>query len=172
MDKKRLERRSLGQVLDERAARIVVALAAHLKGQRLLPLSSLEIERMVDMYASGPLVYTGATLEVDLSLIRKGWLRRYDAQEALEPSDRAYRRNEMGNVIRGILYDDNGSIMECWKMPNSSKRTIDVDQLCQMISEVLSQADGEWIAEIANKVMTQKVTYVGDSNFEIEGDSP
>jgi len=47
-------------------------------------------------------------------------------------------------------------------------RTIDTDALCQEIAEVLAGFDGETIAEIANKVLSDKVTYNGDSLFTVE----
>ena len=42
------------------------------------------------------------------------------------------------------------------------------DDLIQEIAEVLSEYDGETIAEIANLVITGKVTYLEDSMFEVE----
>jgi hypothetical protein len=54
-------------------------------------------------------------------------------------------------------------------MPTSSfTRTLDTDALCQEIAEVLAGFDGETIAEIANKVLSDKVTYEGDSLFTIK----
>ena len=48
-------------------------------------------------------------------------------------------------------------------MPNT--RT--VDELLQMLTETLGQCDAEYIAEICNKVMTENVTYEGDSIFTV-----
>ena len=42
------------------------------------------------------------------------------------------------------------------------------DQVIQMIAEVLTEADGEFIEQIANQVLTNKVEYVEDSQFVIE----
>jgi len=55
-------------------------------------------------------------------------------------------------------------------MPKTPSKTltIDIDQLLQDLAEVLGQADGEFVAEICNKVMTQKVVYIGDTLFEVE----
>jgi hypothetical protein len=42
------------------------------------------------------------------------------------------------------------------------------DEIIQEIAEVLAQADGDSIEMIANHVLTNKVTYIGDSMFEQE----
>jgi len=42
------------------------------------------------------------------------------------------------------------------------------DEVIQMITETLSQADGKFIEEIANKVLTEKVKYENDSYFIVE----
>lgn len=43
-----------------------------------------------------------------------------------------------------------------------------IDQVIQQVSETLAQCDEEYIEEIANKVLTHKVKYIGDSVFEQE----
>lgn len=48
------------------------------------------------------------------------------------------------------------------------KRTIDFQQLCTEISETLAEVDGESLADLANKVLSYKVTYEGDSLFTVE----
>jgi hypothetical protein len=51
------------------------------------------------------------------------------------------------------------------------KTNLTADQLIQRVADVLAQGGGEWIAEIANQVLTEKVTYVqgsDDSSFEVE----
>jgi len=50
------------------------------------------------------------------------------------------------------------------------KRVLTSDEIIQEISEVLSQGDGEFIANIANQVLVPKVTYNGDSMFTQETD--
>ena len=45
------------------------------------------------------------------------------------------------------------------------KRTLTADEIIHEISEVLAQGDGEFIAEIANRVLVPGVTYDGDSLF-------
>ncbi len=40
------------------------------------------------------------------------------------------------------------------------------DEVINDIAEVLRQADGKFIEEIANKVLTNKVKYLTDSVFE------
>jgi hypothetical protein len=45
-------------------------------------------------------------------------------------------------------------------------QTLDVDTLVAKIAHELATFDGETIAEIANKVLTEKVKYIGDSMFE------
>ena len=49
------------------------------------------------------------------------------------------------------------------------KRTIDFQQLCTEISETMAEMDGESLADLANKVLSDKVTYEGDSVFIVEG---
>lgn len=44
------------------------------------------------------------------------------------------------------------------------------DQIIAEIAEVLAESDGEFIAQIANQVLTNKVTYDGDSMFVEEND--
>lgn len=53
-----------------------------------------------------------------------------------------------------------------------STRTLTTDEVISEIAEILKQADGEFIAEIANKVFTDPVSYQEDSTFaqEIEND--
>ena len=46
-------------------------------------------------------------------------------------------------------------------------RTKSADEIINMIAEVLSESDGNFIATIANKVLTEKVNYINDSLFEI-----
>ena len=41
------------------------------------------------------------------------------------------------------------------------------DEVIEDIAEVLSQASGEFIEEIANKVLTAPVKYNGDSEFDV-----
>ena len=50
-------------------------------------------------------------------------------------------------------------------MPHT--RTVDTDELLQMLTDTLAQADGDFIAEICNKVMTEQVTYDEDSIFTV-----
>ena len=48
------------------------------------------------------------------------------------------------------------------------KRTLSADDVVNEIAEVLREGDGDFIQEIANKVLVPEVTYVGDSIFEQE----
>ena len=41
------------------------------------------------------------------------------------------------------------------------------DEVIQMIAEVLAEADGKFIEEIANAVLTQNVKYEEDSSFSV-----
>jgi hypothetical protein len=50
-------------------------------------------------------------------------------------------------------------------MPNT--RTVDIDELLQMLTETLGQCDYEYIEEICNKVMTEQVAYVEDGFFKV-----
>jgi hypothetical protein len=43
-----------------------------------------------------------------------------------------------------------------------------VDKVIQEVADVLAQCNGEFIEEIANKVLTHKVKYVGNDTFEQE----
>jgi hypothetical protein len=47
-------------------------------------------------------------------------------------------------------------------------RTIDFQQLCTEIAEHLAELDGEALADLANKVLSDRVTYDGDSVFTVE----
>lgn len=44
--------------------------------------------------------------------------------------------------------------------------TITCDEAIQQISEVLKEADGDFIEHIANQVLGRKVKYIGLSRFE------
>jgi hypothetical protein len=44
--------------------------------------------------------------------------------------------------------------------------TLSADQVITQIGETLAEADGEFIEDIANRVLTNNVKYVGDSMFE------
>jgi len=65
---------------------------------------------------------------------------------------------------------------EGWNCPNcghacySVKQTKSADKIIQMIAETLGENSGEFIQDIANQVLSKKVTYIGDSLFEIETD--
>jgi hypothetical protein len=51
---------------------------------------------------------------------------------------------------------------------NSFTRTIDFQQLCTEIAEHLAELDGEALADFANKVLSDRVTYEGDGMFTVE----
>lgn len=42
------------------------------------------------------------------------------------------------------------------------------DEVIQEISEVLAEADGKFIEQIANQVLTDKLIYIEDDLFEFE----
>ena len=46
-----------------------------------------------------------------------------------------------------------------------NKEELTADQVIQEISEVLAEADGNTIAQIANSVLSQPIEYDGDSIF-------
>ena len=48
----------------------------------------------------------------------------------------------------------------------SEKQILDVETLVAKVAHKLATFDGETIVEIANKVLTEKVKYIGDSLFE------
>jgi hypothetical protein len=41
------------------------------------------------------------------------------------------------------------------------------DEIIKMIAETLAESDGEFVEQIANQVMTDKVSYIGDWMFEV-----
>lgn len=45
-------------------------------------------------------------------------------------------------------------------------KTIDADMVIQQIVETLAEADGPFIEDIANRVLTHKVTYRKDMAYE------
>ena len=47
------------------------------------------------------------------------------------------------------------------------ENTLTVDEVIDMISEVLREADGEFIEDIAKRVLTHSVTYLSDSIFDV-----
>ena len=49
-----------------------------------------------------------------------------------------------------------------------TSKTKSAHEVINMIADTLREANGKWIADIANKVLTEKVTYKEDSYFKIE----
>ncbi len=49
------------------------------------------------------------------------------------------------------------------------KQTLEIEELLQKIVKVIAQWDGKSIERIANQLLTQQVTYIGDDFFEVEG---
>ena len=45
-------------------------------------------------------------------------------------------------------------------------RKLSTDQLIQRMTEELSQCDADFIAEICNNVMIEKIEYVGNNMFD------
>lgn len=41
------------------------------------------------------------------------------------------------------------------------------DEVIEMIAEVLCEADGQFIEDIANKILSNRVEYIEDSLFEV-----
>jgi len=75
--------------------------------KRLGTLTEAEVERMRELYASGPL----AVRPVDAGLIAKGWARKYDDEPATDCAPGAYRADNGAPC----LYDEWGSVHECWR---------------------------------------------------------
>ena len=50
------------------------------------------------------------------------------------------------------------------------KRILTSDEIIDEIADVLRQGDGEFIEDIANRVLVPKVTYTEDSLFEQDTD--
>jgi len=59
--------------------------------------------------------------------------------------------------------------MQGEKMKTSYKS---IDCIIMDIAEALGRVSGEFIEEIANKVLTRKVKYVGNEEFEIIEEKP
>jgi hypothetical protein len=53
-------------------------------------------------------------------------------------------------------------------MSTKKEKTLGADDVINQIAETLCQASGEFIEEIANKVLTLKVVYQGDSIYTQE----
>jgi hypothetical protein len=51
-------------------------------------------------------------------------------------------------------------------MPKIKKLT--ADEVIQQIAEILPENDGEFIEDIANRVLGRKVKYIGDSLFKYD----
>ena len=49
-----------------------------------------------------------------------------------------------------------------------TKKTISCDEAIAEIKECLTQASGDWIAEIYSKVMGSRAEYIEDSMIEVE----
>jgi hypothetical protein len=49
-----------------------------------------------------------------------------------------------------------------------AKRTLTADELISEITDILHGNDGEFIEDIANQILSHKVTYIEDSLFEQE----
>lgn len=47
-----------------------------------------------------------------------------------------------------------------------SKRTLTSDELINEIAETLREGDGDFIEDIANRVLVPNITYIEDSMFE------
>jgi hypothetical protein len=47
-------------------------------------------------------------------------------------------------------------------------KTKTIDEVIKEIAEVLAEADGEFIENIANQVLSNHVAYIGDSEFRID----
>lgn len=53
-------------------------------------------------------------------------------------------------------------------MSDPYTRTVDFQQLCTEIAEAMAEMEGDVLADLANKVLSDRVTYEGDSVFTIE----
>ena len=47
-------------------------------------------------------------------------------------------------------------------------KKLTADEVIQQIAEVLPENDGDFIEDIANRVLGRKVKYIGDSLFEYD----
>ncbi len=63
--------------------------------------------------------------------------------------------------------DVDGLIVDGQKMPFTIESA---DDIIERIAHVLSEADGEFIENIANQVLTRNVKYQGDSLFRISNE--
>lgn len=56
--------------------------------------------------------------------------------------------------------------MECSEQPKPE--TLSLRNVIDNIVETLRQADGEYIAEIHNRICSNQVSYLGDSIYELQ----
>lgn len=79
-----------------------------------------------------------------------------DIGEEIQTFDRAASHDS--------AYDLNGRLTEPGKIIEKYELK-DINIVLQEISEVLEQADGDFIEEIANQVLSHPVEYIEDDNF-------
>ena len=85
-------------------------------------LTEAEVDRMRDVYASGPLTTTPRHAVTDAGLALKGWVKQYDDEVGtVVPSRAAYGLPEghCQRPARCVLYDDSGSVRPAWRLPAS-----------------------------------------------------
>jgi len=55
-----------------------------------------------------------------------------------------------------------------YKKTQRKLNTIDADRVIDLIMDTLAEADGEYIAKVANDILSADVKYLEDSLFEIK----
>ena len=70
----------------------------------------------------------------------------------------------MSKCEHGYDPDDCGSCAESEIFSD----TVDADHIINLISDTLAEADGEYIARVANQLLSADVRYIEDSLFDIK----
>ena len=85
---------------------------------KLQPLTETEIDRMRDVYASGPLETSPRHATTDAALTTKGWVTQYDEEVGTVIASRAAYGLSDGDTdaaARCVLYDERGSVRSFWR---------------------------------------------------------
>ena len=70
-------------------------------------------------------------------------------------------------IVLGII--EQHEKLECNMVTAKNTVTKSADVIIAEIAEVLAEGGGEFIAEIANQVLTSHTEYLGDSLYKVEG---
>jgi len=73
----------------------------------------------------------------------------------------------MANSLMEDIRSDLTKIFSEKEEVTESNNTYSVDDIIGMIAETLAEADGDFIAQVANSVLTGEFTYEGDSIISV-----